>query len=903
MSVRNLDRLLKPRSAALIGASSKPGSMGGTVMKRLISSGFKGSVHLVNPKYSEIDGRPCVPTIADLPEPPDLGVIVTPPQTVPGLIHELGEAGARAAVVVTAGLNDSNGLRQRMLDAARPYCLRILGPNCLGLQVPGIGLDASFSHLTPRRGNLALLSQSGAIVVAMLDWAEAREIGFSVVASLGDMADVDMGDLLDYLAGDYHTRAILMYMEQVTDSRKFMSAARSAARTKPVITVKAGRSVEAARAAASHTGALAGQDSVYDAAFRRAGILRVEELEDLFGAAEAMAHHRPLASDRLAILTNGGGAGVLAADALALTGARFANLGDKTKAELEAVLPPTWSHDNPVDIIGDADPERYEKALRVLMQDPEADAVLVMNCPTGLASSADIAKAVVTVHAETANGARRSKPILASWLGEANAEAGRAILAPAGIPVYRTPAQSVRGFAYLAEQSKAQKALMRTPPSEPEDFEPDRDTAKAALKHALDEGRPWLNEPEAKAVLKAYGIPTVDTRIAGSAEQAAELAAEMLGNTSAVVLKILSPDITHKSDVGGVRLNIATPEEAHDAAEAMIAQAKAQVPVARIEGVVVQPMIYRPDAHELILGLADDAVFGPVVLFGAGGTSVEAVRDKAVALPPLDLTLAQDLIDETRISRLLNGYRHRPAADRDAIALALVRLAQLAADMPEIRELDINPLLADETGVIALDARIAVKPAKAVSPGGNPRFALRPYPSAWDRTMEVKSTILRVRPIRPDDEKLYDKFLSNITTQDLRYRFFGLSMMNPTHEQIARFTQIDYARAMAFVAIDVASGDLFGVSRLAANPDYTDAEFAVVVRSDLQGRGIGWTLMQTLIEYAREEPIGTLYGDVLRWNSGMLRLCRNLGFKEKTNPEDLELIRFYMDTPQPNPGD
>jgi len=896
MSVRNLDRLFAPRSVALIGASSKPGSMGATVMHRLMSSGFKGSIQLVNPKYAEIDGTPCFAKISDLSTPPDLGIVVTPPQTVPNLIHELGEAGARAAVVVTAGLNGDNGLRQRMLDAARPYCLRILGPNCLGLQVPGIGLDASFSHLTPRPGKLALLSQSGAIVVAMLDWAEARGIGFSVAASLGDMADVDTGDLLDYLAGDYHTRAILMYLEQVTDARKFMSAARSAARTKPVIAVKAGRSEEAARAAASHTGALAGQDSVYDAAFRRAGILRVEELEDLFGAAEAMARHRPLASDRLAILTNGGGAGVLAADALAETGARFANLCEATMTKLDAVLPPTWSHGNPVDIIGDADAKRYEDALRTLMQDPESDAVLVMNCPTGLASSADIAKAIVAVDKENANGTRRAKPILANWLGEANAQAGTAILAPAGIPVYRTPAQAVRGFSYLAEQSKAQKALMRTPPSIPGDFEPDRSSAKAAMADALETGRRWLNEPEAKAVLKAYGIATVDTRIAKSAKEAAGLAAEMLSNSAAVVLKILSPDITHKSDVGGVRLNIATPEEAHDAAEAMIAQAKALVPNARIDGVVVQPMIYRPDAHELILGLADDAVFGPVVLFGAGGTSVETVRDKAVALPPLDLTLAQDLIDETRISRLLNGYRNRPAADRDAIALSLVHLAQLAADMPEIRELDINPLLADETGVVALDARIAVKKAEAVSPGGNPRFALRPYPSAWDRTVDVKSTALRIRPILPQDEKLYSKFLSKITQQDLRLRFFALSMMNPSHEQIARFTQIDYARAMAFVAIDVSSGDLFGVSRLASNPDYTEAEFAVVVRSDLQGRGIGWTLMQTLIEYARKEGIGMLYGDVLRWNGGMLTLCRNLGFKESTNQEDLELVRFQMDT-------
>lgn len=893
MSIRNLDHLLNPRSVALIGASAKDGSMGATVLHRLTTAGFEGQVHLVNPNYKEIDGRPCFARVSDLPAAPDLGVIVTPPQTVPWLIRELAQTGARAAVVVTAGIGAENGLRQEMLDASRPACLRILGPNCLGLQVPGIGLDASFSHLTARRGNLALLSQSGAIVVAMLDWAEAREIGFSVVASMGDMADVDMGDLLDYLAADPNTRAILMYLEQVTDARKFMSAARSAARGKPVIAVKAGRSAQAARAAASHTGALTGQDSVYDAAFRRAGILRVDELEDLFNAAEAVARHKPLASDRLAILTNGGGAGVLAADALATSGARFADLTKETMAALEVMLPPTWSHANPVDIIGDADADRYETSLKALLEDKETDAVLVMNCPTGLASSSDIADTVARVYGETQNGVRRSKPILASWLGDATARVGAEKLAKAGIPVYRTPAQAVNGFAYLARHSKAQQALMRTPPSIPGDFEPDRDGARAAMADALESGRRWLNEPEAKAVLRAYGIPTVETRIAGSAEAAADLAGELLKDSDGVVLKILSPDITHKSDVGGVRLNIATTEEARDAANAMIAKARDLVPEARIDGVVVQPMIYRPDAHELILGIADDQVFGPIVLFGAGGTSVEAVRDKAVGLPPLDLVLAQDLINETRIARLLDGYRNRPAADRDAIALALVRLAQLSADMPEVRELDINPLLADEKGVIALDARIAVQRADAVPPGGNPRFALRPYPSAWERTIEVKGSRLQVRPIRPEDETLYGPFLSKLSTQDIRFRFFGL-MVKPTHEQIARFTQIDYARAMAFVAIDPGSGELVGVSRLAANPDYTEAEFAVVVRSDLQGRGIGWALMQTLVEYARAEGIGCLYGDVLRWNVGMLKLCRDLGFAESLNAEDHELVRFRL---------
>lgn len=896
MSVRNLEGLLNPTSVALIGASGTPGSMGATVLRRLADAGFHGDIQLVNPRRSDIDGQPCYASVADLPKPVDLGVVVTPPQTVPQVIADLGKAGARAAVVITAGISSGEGgLRQQMLDAARPYCLRVLGPNCLGLLLPRVGLDASFSHLRPRNGEIALLSQSGALVVAMLDWAEARQIGFSVVASMGDMADVDVGDMLDYLAGDPHTRSILMYLEQVTDARKFMSAARSAARSKPVIAVKAGRSAAAARAAASHTGALAGQDAVYDAALRRAGILRVDDLEDLFGAAAVLARHKPIVSDRLAILTNGGGAGVLAADALATTGTRFADLSDATMERLNAALPATWSHANPVDIIGDAGPDRYEVALRALLEDPNADAVLVMNCPTALASSDEVADRIVEVHSATRNDRKTSKPILANWLGEATARIGSQKLSAAGIPVYRTPAQAVKGFAFLADHAKAQRSLMRTPPGIPGDFEPDRKAVQATLQKALDEGRKWLSEPEAKSVLKAYGISTVDTEIASSPGEAAEIAGKMLQGAEAIVLKILSPDISHKSDVGGVRLNIASSEEARSAAEAMIEKARSLVPNARIDGVVVQPMIYRPNAHELILGIADDAVFGPVILFGAGGTSVETVRDKALALPPLDMTLAQDLIDETRISRLLNGYRNTPAADRDQIGLALVRLAQLAADMPQIRELDINPLLADADGIVALDARIRVVPYDQARPGDNPRFALRPYPSVWDRTLDIKGRRLRVRPIRPEDEVLYPDFLEKLTPQDIRFRFFGQAI-KPTHEQIARFTQIDYARAMAFVAIDAETGELLGVSRLAANPDYTEAEFAVIVRSDLKGQGIGWALMKTLIDYATEEPVGSLYGDVMRWNSGMLELCRGLGFKESANPDDIELVRFQMDT-------
>jgi acetyltransferase len=889
MTTRNLDRLMAPRSVALIGASGRPGSLGTVVLRRLLGAGFAGPIHLVNPRRREIDGRPCHPSVAEVPGPVDLGVVVTPAAAVPDVVAELGAAGARAAVVITAGVE-----RRRMLDAARPHTLRILGPNCLGLIVPGVGLDASFAHIAARRGSLALLSQSGAIVTAMLDWAEARGLGFTVAASLGDMADVDVGDLLDHLAADAGTRAILLYLEQVTDARKFMSAARSAARVKPVIAVKAGRSPAAARAAASHTGALAGSDAVYDAALRRAGVLRVEGLEDLFDAAEALGRLRPVASDRLAVLTNGGGAGVLAADAVAASQGRLADLSAETMAALDAALPPTWSRGNPVDIIGDADAARYGAALEVLLADPDADAVLVMNCPTGLASSAEAAEAVIRVEAAEDVRGRAAKPILAAWLGGATAAPAAASLERAGIPTYRSPAAAVRGFIVLAEHQKAQTALLRTPPALAEDAPPDTDAARSVIARALAQGRPLLSEPEAKAVLAAYDIPTVPTRVAATPAEAEGLAEQILAEAEAMVVKILSPDLSHKSDVGGVRLNLGTPAEVRAAAEAVIAQARARRPEARIEGVVVQPMIRRPVAHELILGLADDPTFGPVILFGAGGTAVEVVADKAVALPPLDLVLAHDLIGRTRVSRLLGGLRDHPAADLDAVAMALVRLAQLAADLPEIRELDVNPLLADAAGVVALDTRIVVAPAPKTSPGDNPRFALRPYPSSWDREETVGPVRLRIRPIRPSDEALYPAFLGATSADDLRLRFFG-GFGHVDHGTIARFTQIDYARAMAFVAIEPEADLLVGVSRLTTDPDGVEAEYAILVRSDWIGRGVGWALMRRLIDYARSEGLRRLRGDVLRRNERMLRMCRELGFAVEGHPEDGALMRVTLE--------
>ncbi|MEM7545388.1 MAG: bifunctional acetate--CoA ligase family protein/GNAT family N-acetyltransferase [Pseudomonadota bacterium] len=882
MSIRNLDALFAPRSVTLIGASARQGSLGHVALNRLRSGGFQGRLSLVNPKYRDIDGMPVAASVDDLQDVPDLGIIVTPAQTVPDIIADLGAAGSRAAIVISAGFDPA--LRQRMLDAAQPHLLRIIGPNCLGFQVPHIGLDASFAHLAPAKGGLALLSQSGAIVTAMLDWAAARGIGFSVTASLGDMADIDVGDMLDYLAADRQTKAILLYLEQVTDARKFMSAARSASRAKPVIAVKAGRSAAAARAAASHTGALAGSDEIYDAALRRAGIIRVTDLEEMFDAAEALSRVRPVASDQLMILTNGGGAGVLGADAAAAAGVDLAVISAETRARLDAILPATWSGANPVDIIGDADAARYSSALETLLKAPEADLVLVMNCPTGLASSLQAAEAVVAVKRVT----DRPKPIFATWLGEATSAAGAAALAAANIPVFRTPAQAVRGISYLTGYRQSQRQLMRCPPATSEEEPADREAALCIINDVIGEGRTILTEPEAKDVLAAYHIPAVETRIVASPDEAEAAARDMLngGGDARLAMKILSRDISHKSDVGGVHLDLASPEDVRIGALAMLSRITAEAPDARIDGLVLQPMIRRPGAHELIIGLNDDRVFGPVVLFGAGGVSVEVVADKALSLPPLDTMLAGDMIDRTRIGKLLKGYRDRPAANRTAIEHVLVRISQMAAELPSVVELDINPLLADDQGVIALDARIVVKPGQAVS-----RLAIRPYPAEWTTDAICAKGPVLIRPIRPADEALYPDFIDRLSKQDIKFRFFG-AFSHASHEQIARFTQIDYARAMAFIAIDPQDGSLLGVSRLAADPNYETAEFAILVRSDRQKEGIGRALMRQLLDYARAEGIQTLQGDVMTENTPMQILCSAFGFQHDQTAGSRGQMRF-----------
>lgn len=879
MSIRNLDSIFHPKSVALIGASPRPHSVGLVAAHNLLEGGFSGAIMPVTPAHDAVAGMLAYRDVASLPMVPDLAVICTPPETVPGLIADLAKRGTKAAVVITAGFTElgtaqGKALQQQMLDAARPALLRIVGPNCLGVLSTPSGLNASFAPVAAKKGGVAFVAQSGAMLTTVLDWASARGIGFSHLVSLGDMMDVDFGDMLDYLANDTATTSILLYIETITQSRKFMSAARAASRMKPVIAIKAGRHAAAAKAATSHTGAMAGVDAVYDAAFQRAGILRVLSLDEIFDAVETLAQPVRLQGDGLIIVTNGGGLGVLATDALLDRGGRMAELSAEMRAALDKVLPPTWSHGNPVDIIGDASPERYADAMKVLTNTPADDSILVLNCPVAVASSADAAEAV----ADVMRG--KSKPVFASWLGSDSAEAARKAFASAGIPAYDTPDKAISGFMHLVRHNRAQRMLMEVPPSE--NFVPDEAAARAAI--AGTSG--WLDDSAIHKLFAAYDIPSVRSEIARDAAEA-EAIARKFGGT--VALKIFSPDITHKSDVGGVALGLA-PDGVRAAADAMNARVAKLAPKARLTGFVVQEMITRKNAHELILGMTVDAQFGPVLLFGHGGTAAEVIGDRTLALPPLNFNLAREMMARTRVSKELQGYRDRPRADLDGIAQTLVKLSQLVCDLGDVAELDINPLLADETGVIALDARVRVAPS---AQSGAARLSISPYPKGLEHSEHVDGFgDMFLRPIRPDDAPAVTEFFKRLTPEDVRLRFFAPMAQMP-ERLLARLTQIDYDRDMAFLLLD-ANKQILGIGRLAADPDNARAEFAVAVRSDLKGRGLGTLLMQRLIAYAKERGTGELFGDVLEDNQRMLALARELGFSVNAQAATPGILRVSI---------
>ena len=879
MTTRNLDALFEPKSIALIGASNEPGSVGAVTAKNLFRAGFAGPILTVNPHEQAIRSAINYHSIEELPLAPDLAVIATPPPTVPEMVAALGARGTRAVIVVAAGFGEGGSaegaeLRQKTLAAAQPHLMRILGPNCLGFISPAKGINASFAHLAPLTGGLAFVSQSGALATAAIDWATARGFGFSHVISIGDMIDIDFGDLLDYLALDQATHAVLLYVESIVAARKFMSAGRLAARNKPVLVLKSGRSSAGAKAAMSHTGALAGTDLVYDAAFRRAGMLRVKELRELFEAVTTLSAGVRVRGNRLAVMTNGGGAGVLAADLLEDRGGRLATLSPNTLARLAALLPPTWSRGNPIDVLGDAPPERYGKTVEVLLAEPDTDAILIMNSPTAVADSLGAATAVVQ-----SLPADRGMPVLTAWLGEAAALPARRLFAASRIPTYETPDAAVTAFMHLHAYGKNQALLLETPRVQPGAPAPDRETARKVIADVLAAGRSLLTEPEAKKVLQAYAIPTVETLSARDPAEAASIAAGIPGR---VVLKILSPDIVHKSDVDGVRLDLSAAE-VESAAKEMLDKVKARAPGARLAGFSVEAMIRHPGAFELLAGIANDLVFGPIILFGQGGAAAEIIRDRAIGLPPLNAPLAREMISHTRVAELLQGYRDRPAAAIDEIAATLVKLAQLVIDVPEVGELDINPLIADSKGVIALDAGIAVRRSAA----RDQRLAIRPYPSELEQTIALADgSSVFVRPIRPEDQMKLVAMVMQSSARDIYLRFFS-PLKHLPQMMAARMSQIDYSREMAFVAIAPAEGpddgDLLGVARVIADPNNERAEFAVMVRSDWQGHGLGYKLMQTLISYADHRNIGTIYGDILGENVTMLQMARELGFQLETS--------------------
>lgn len=870
--IRSLDPLFRPRSVAVLGATNTPGSVGSILMRNLLDSPFGGVVYPVNPKRPHVHGVHCYPSLAALPEPVDLAVIATPAATVPALVREAGEHGVKAAIIISAGFSElgaeGRALEEEIRLASRGR-MRIIGPNCLGVLHPPGGLNASFAATMARPGKVALLSQSGAICTSILDWARGANVGFSAFVSVGTMLDVDFADLLDYFGDDPATQSIILYMESIGNVREFLSAARNVARATTVLVIKAGRTEAAAKAAASHTGALAGSDAVYDAAFRRAGVLRLATIRDVFNMSAVLAMQPPPPGPGLAILTNAGGPGVMATDALVGNGGQLAELSAESLKALDDFLPPFWSHANPIDLLGDATPERYEKAVEVCVRDPGVQGLLVLLTPQAMTDPTETARRL------TAFARADGKPVLASWMGGGTVQPGRDLLSQAGIPIFDAPEAAVRAFLNMVQYRKNQELLYETPQAVPEDRAPDREGVRKVFAAARAAGRTLLTEGEAKDVLAAYGVPVAATVPCRTADEAVA-AARRLGYP--VVAKLLSETITHKSDVGGVQLNLADDDAVRAAVRTIRANLERHRPGVPFEGVTVQPMI-GDKGYELIVGSSLDRQFGPVLLFGAGGVLVEVFKDTALALPPLTRTLARRLIERTEIYHALQGVRGRPPVPLDELEMLLVRFSQLVADFLEIAEIDINPLLASPERLIALDARIVLV-SPDLPPDQRPRLAIRPYPNQYTAPFRLKDgTEVKVRAIRAEDEPLIAELHASHSPRTIRMRFFSM-VKSLSRASMIRLCHLDYDREMAFAAVleDSAGPHILGVSRYYLDPETGDAEFAVVVGDRWQGQGLGRHLMLRLMDVAWQRGIRRLVGQVLRENEPMLRLMRSLGF-------------------------
>lgn len=919
MTVRNLDALFKPRSVAMIHDGSTEVRGGAALLRNILEGGFRGKITLagqVPEGFGEAlpDSVALVPDAESIEGTPDLAILYVAPEKVPDLISLLGEKGCKGAVLFGATFGEypdqerrdkGQQLLQQALNAARPHLMRIVGPNSFGLAVPGNGLNAAALHRKPNAGDVAFLSQSGTLINTVVDWACARSIGFSHLVSLGEKGDVDFGDVLDYLAGDYRARAILLYIEEITDIRKFMSAARTAARSKPVIVVKGGRHRETARAVSHHSGAIPGSDAVYDAAFRRAGLLRVNRLEELFDAVETLSFAHEPAGNRLAILTNGGGVGVMATDNLLDYDGALADLSEDTMAALEEALPELWSRDNPVDVTDDALPEHFESAIKILMKDKGVDGILVIHSPEPDGNPTETAQLVCDIVAQKGNARRLPKTLLTSWLGPSVSAEAKKLFVEKKVPTYDNPHQAVRAFMHMVDYGRAQEQLMETPPSYPEDFDPEATGIQEILDLALAQGRSILPARKVDKLFAAYGIPIVPTRIVADAASVAEAARSLTADAKRLglgipswVVKILSPDFVRKSEMMAVRLDLDKPEHCSLAAMEMEAGLQLINPEARIDGFLVQPMVRGSQHEELVVGMTDDPRFGPVLRFGDGGIAADIMADEALAMPPLNMHLAREMISRTRVFRRLRGFAGRSPADLDAIALTLVKISQITADHPEISQIEINPLLAGPDGVMALDAVIRVAPVQK-GREGTKRFAIRPYPVHLERRLKLRDgSWIFMRPIRPEDEPLLKDFFSREKPEDLRLRFFA-PVQDPSHKFLARLTQLDYDREMGLIAFRE-SGDAeaevepLGMVSINADPDNLRGEYAVMVRSDLKGMGLGWVLMESIIEYSRNRGMIEIFGEVLQENTGMLGMCRKLGFKVAVSEDDPGVMHVRM---------
>lgn len=882
MGQHYLRMLFSPKSVAVIGASDRPNAVGEVVFRNMLESGYQGSLYAVNPAHQEVQGQRAYPSIEDIETPIELAVICTEAETVPDIIEACGKHGVRAAVVLSAGFTEASGrgaaLERAMLSHAKNHGVRIIGPNCLGIIRTGIGLNATFFKGGIKPGNLALVSQSGALCTAILDWAPANDIGFSSVVSMGAASDVDFGEILDYLASDAQTGSILVYVEGVRKARGFTSALRAAARSKPVFVIKVGRHDAGSRAVMSHTGAMVGSDDVFDAALRRAGVVRVESIGGLFSAAKSLASPYRYGGNRLAIITNGGGPGVMAIDRAVDLGVSVAGLSPETVERLNQALPAIWSHNNPVDILGDATPQRYRDAVGICMEDPGVDGVLVILTPQAMTQPREVAQLLVQ------DAGTFSKPLLTCWMGAAQTMEGRARFAQAAIPSFNTPEAAVEAYSYITDYYRNQRLLAQVPAPLSHREAPDVAGARMVIESVLAERRKVLSEMESKALLSAFHIPVANTVVARSPSEAL-LLAEQFGFP--VAMKINSPDITHKSDAGGVKLNLMNAAAVRAAYNEMIEEVKRNRPNARVDGIAIQPMVSKPNGRELMAGVISDPIFGPVISFGAGGTAVEVLRDRAIALPPLNGFLARELIGGTRVAKLLGSFRHMPPVQMEALESLLLRVSEMVCELPWLREMDINPLIVDEHGLLAVDARVVVDYAP-VSADRYAHMAIHPYPSHLVMHWQLPDgTDVTIRPMRPEDAAIEQEFVRRLSEETKYFRFMH-AVQELSEDMLVRFTQLDYDRELALIAVTEEKGREveIGVCRYAINPDGESCEFALVVSDQWQHKAVGHRLMGSLIDAARSKGLKTMEGEVLVSNHNMLKLVETLGFTIAPSRED-----------------